>query len=302
MKYEPHPLSLVFPEMSAEDYRRLRDDIKRNGLRHPITLYEGMVLDGRHRLKACEETGVPARFEQHDPALDPGDFVISENLTRRNLTPTQIARASLRFEAAERERAAQRKAHGDTAPGRPNAPRPVAGSVETGDTMVILGRKFGIAENTVRRVANATKNGVPELVKAMDDGEITATEASRISQLQPKSQKRLVALPRGERKRAMGTAVAISQARKATKPAQVEPAGTELTRALLGRVELIANDLSGRGLKDRVMIIERFNTEFGWGDSVQLQQLWHCMPTLQMLGELYALAAKRSSSAVARVS
>ena len=73
---EPHPLAKVLPAMSGEDYGRLRTDVAENGLVEPITLYEGKVLDGIHRQKVCDETGVEPRYEEFS-GDDPLGFVFS---------------------------------------------------------------------------------------------------------------------------------------------------------------------------------------------------------------------------------
>ena len=59
--YPTHELARLLPPMTDEDYQRLRQDIKENGLREPITLYEGKVLDGMHRQRACKETKTKPR-------------------------------------------------------------------------------------------------------------------------------------------------------------------------------------------------------------------------------------------------
>ena len=43
MIYEAHELSLAFPDMPPDQFKRLADDIRANGLNHPIVL-----LDGSH--------------------------------------------------------------------------------------------------------------------------------------------------------------------------------------------------------------------------------------------------------------
>lgn len=85
---KPHPLATLIPEMTAQQYAELRDDIKANGLRDAITLLDGMILDGRHREKACREAGVEPFYEDF-PGGDPEAFVISRNLKRRHLTADQ---------------------------------------------------------------------------------------------------------------------------------------------------------------------------------------------------------------------
>ncbi len=41
-----HPACLLFPQLGPQELQELADDIKVNGLRHPIVLHAGKVLDG----------------------------------------------------------------------------------------------------------------------------------------------------------------------------------------------------------------------------------------------------------------
>jgi hypothetical protein len=60
-------------------------------LRDPIVLFEGTILDGRNRHRACEEGGVPARYETLPSGVDPQRFVFDKNLVRRHLSESQHA-------------------------------------------------------------------------------------------------------------------------------------------------------------------------------------------------------------------
>jgi hypothetical protein len=53
-EYEPHPLANIFPLMTDAELKVLADDISRNHQREPITLYQGLILDGRNRYLACK--------------------------------------------------------------------------------------------------------------------------------------------------------------------------------------------------------------------------------------------------------
>jgi ParB-like chromosome segregation protein Spo0J len=57
-KYPSHPLSQILPMMAEKDLQELANDIERNGLRAPVTLLDGQILDGRNREKACFMVGV----------------------------------------------------------------------------------------------------------------------------------------------------------------------------------------------------------------------------------------------------
>ncbi len=90
MKHELHPLCTLFPRMEGAEFASLVEDIRANGLRQPIVLHRGMVLDGGNRVRACEAAGVQPAFVEFD-----GDniaaFVLSANLHRRHMTAGQQA-------------------------------------------------------------------------------------------------------------------------------------------------------------------------------------------------------------------
>lgn len=90
MTYELHPLCTLFPRLSGSEFDALRDDIKENGLRQPIVLHEGMILDGGNRYRACVEAGIEPTFEQFGGG-NLVSFVLSANLHRRHMSPGQQA-------------------------------------------------------------------------------------------------------------------------------------------------------------------------------------------------------------------
>ncbi len=55
--HERHALSKAFPNLSDEEFAALKDSIKRNGQRDKILIFEGQILDGWHRYRACLELG-----------------------------------------------------------------------------------------------------------------------------------------------------------------------------------------------------------------------------------------------------
>jgi ParB-like chromosome segregation protein Spo0J len=56
-----HPLAKLLPAMSAEEYARLKADIKAHGVQLPILTLENQILDGRHRAQARRELGLGIR-------------------------------------------------------------------------------------------------------------------------------------------------------------------------------------------------------------------------------------------------
>jgi ParB-like chromosome segregation protein Spo0J len=69
---EFHPLANLFPLMEGQEFNEFAADIRAHGLREPITLYEGKVLDGRNRYRAATETDIECRFETYTGTESPG--------------------------------------------------------------------------------------------------------------------------------------------------------------------------------------------------------------------------------------
>jgi DNA modification methylase/ParB-like chromosome segregation protein Spo0J len=109
---EIHPFANIFPDMSEREFSALRDDIKDHGQREPILTYQGKIVDGRHRFKACRELGIePTTCECHENGSIVS-LVVSLNLHRRHLTTSQVnaigadVEELYQKEAKERQRAA----------------------------------------------------------------------------------------------------------------------------------------------------------------------------------------------------
>ncbi len=90
---EIHEAAALFPMLPDDELNELAEDIKANGLIHPIVLdSEGVLIDGRNRLAACRLAGVAPRFTAlngHDPIA----YIISANVRHRHLTKSQQAMA-----------------------------------------------------------------------------------------------------------------------------------------------------------------------------------------------------------------
>lgn len=90
-----HPAAALWPMIDAEALDELAEDIRANGLIHPLVRWvddDGAVwlLDGRNRAEACRRAGVEPTFVNWE-GDDPAAYVLSANEHRRHLTPSQRA-------------------------------------------------------------------------------------------------------------------------------------------------------------------------------------------------------------------
>jgi DNA modification methylase len=183
---EFHPIASIFPLMDDESLDSLAADIKQNGLREPIWLFEGKVLDGRNRSTACLIAGVkPETREFAGTTEDAVNFVWSINKERRHLQPGQLVAAALKrqelldqFEAETKAAVKEAgKRGGKTAgKGRPKETGVVSRDTtpkrdDSKRTTGKIAKATGTSHATVART-KAVKEGAPDLFEKIETGEL----------------------------------------------------------------------------------------------------------------------------------
>lgn len=91
MSYTFHPAAELFPLLTEGDIETLAQDIKTHGLLEPIKLYDGQILDGRNRYRACEHAQIEPLIEVIPVTINPWEYSWSKNAERRHLPPGQKA-------------------------------------------------------------------------------------------------------------------------------------------------------------------------------------------------------------------
>jgi len=171
--YLIHPAATLFPPMTEDEFTGLVEDIKTNGQREPVVLYQGAVLDGVHRLKACQQLGrEPLTREWNGDHGEPVAYVISVNLHRRHLSASQRAMIAAKLTRSLSEAASEREARKRNAPS-PNGP----GGMSKAQVADVL--KVGSA--SIHRAQIVQHEGSPELVAAVESGEIPVSTAARVA-------------------------------------------------------------------------------------------------------------------------
>ena len=83
MQLLPHPAADAFPMMEDKRFEELKTDLITHGQIEPITLCDGLILDGRNRYKACIQLGIKPVTRNFNG--DPWAYVWSLNGERRDL-------------------------------------------------------------------------------------------------------------------------------------------------------------------------------------------------------------------------
>ncbi len=159
--YESHADARLFPPMNGDDYEALKCSIKAVGLLEPITLLDGLVLDGNNRQRACHEVGIRPTFTDFVGPGTPLEFVVAKNAHRRHLTQSQRALIAARLATRERGRP------------RNNARKRAFSQSEAAS-------RFGVSRTLVQDAGRILARGVDEVIRAVEEAKITVGQAATI--------------------------------------------------------------------------------------------------------------------------
>lgn len=167
-----HPLSAAFPAMSAEDFQGLKDSIENIGVQNPITIFEGMVVDGWNRYKAANELGMDCPSKDLDNWIDPVAFVRAQNKDRRHLPLSAWAL----IEVSLREWKPSHR------PDKGELSSPLqASNQEMADAV-------GVTKRTIQQAKAVQSNATAEVIAAVKSGEIGLPKAAAIAKLPKEEQ------------------------------------------------------------------------------------------------------------------
>jgi ParB/Sulfiredoxin domain len=209
-----HDVTKKFRLMSEREYQGLKADIEANGQLVPIWTYQGKIVDGRHRYRACLELGITPLTKEWDGVGSLIAFVDSMNHHRRHLTASELAM-----------KAAGRASQGR---GRPATKAPI-GAI----TLDQAAAEENVSKKQVERSRQIKEKGVPGLAEAVARGEVRLTAAAEVAGLSAEEQAEVVA---GGAKAIKAKAAEIRRDRQAQ---SVGGRGRENSRADQGRPSAI---------------------------------------------------------------
>jgi ParB-like chromosome segregation protein Spo0J len=167
-----HPLSAIYPAHEGEPLDKLAASIKKCGLRHPIVVFKGWVLDGWRRSLACLKAGVePVFIEFVGTELEAAEFVEIENAHRRHMGVGDVALTAARY----RDYLIKLKDKGFVTE--------LVGSIPD---------KFNTSKTAVDRATRVLNKAVPEVIAAVDAGTVSVSDAANIVDEVPAVQREAV--------------------------------------------------------------------------------------------------------------
>ena len=184
-------LQNLIPPLADEEFEQLRQNIIAHGCRDPLVLWrrdgESILVDGHNRYHICTENNIAFefRFYDFDNLEQAKDWMLANQLGRRNLTPLQ--QSYLRGKRYANEKQAW------------GGLRPATGHNVQLPTATQLAEEYGVNEKTIRRDEQFAI-GLEKLTKDNDhlrwqilNGEVKAGKKT-IADLSEESTKNLKAI------------------------------------------------------------------------------------------------------------
>jgi len=172
-QYEYHPIAEEIPRWGSDSFEKLCEDIATNGLVNSIVLYDGKILDGRHRYEACIEAGVEPSFREYK-GDDPVGHVLSLNLLTRDWKPGQKAMIASNL---------ANMSHG-VGKGQGKCANLRISEVSQSEAA----EQMGVSRRTLQTAKKIKEKANKAIVKMVEDGDISVNAGAALAELPAKKQ------------------------------------------------------------------------------------------------------------------
>ena len=163
----------LIPPLTADEYKRLEENIKADGCRDALVIWNGTIIDGHNRYKICQENKIPFKttemtFTDRNEAIV---WMLQNQLGRRNLNDFQRNEVALKFQDViaqqmkEKQKEGQSKFCGNQykkVESRPTGPNT--------NQRKELAKIAGTSEGSIQRTRKILNKGTPEQIERARKG------------------------------------------------------------------------------------------------------------------------------------
>lgn len=154
----------LIPPLSQEELKQLEENIKSDGCRDALVIWDGVIIDGHNRYKICQENDIPFETEEMEfnSRGEVTEWIIRNQFGRRNLSFAQRSELALKLKPVIRERAKEKQitsTGGESPQLLPNS----AKAVKT-DTRKELAKIAGVSPDTIWKTEKILSKGTPEQI------------------------------------------------------------------------------------------------------------------------------------------
>ena len=177
LKIDPEFEALI-PPLSGEELAMLEESIVANGCETPLTVWDGVIVDGHNRYAICQKHSIP--FAVEEKAFDGREaamlWMLRNQLGRRNLNNYQRSELVLKLEPLLKTQARSRQAT-STGGDKPQLTQNSAEAGKKGETRAQLGKLAGVSHDTIKKVKKLNESADEETKGKLRRGEVTVNKA-----------------------------------------------------------------------------------------------------------------------------
>ena len=163
----------LLPALDDDTFARLEESLLQNGCRDALVLWNGIIIDGYNRYTICVKHDIP--FNTIDMVFDSREdvliWIITNQVSRRNLTPIQLSHFRGVHYRAEKKSQSENSRHAQNSAKRQN------GVLQT-STAKLLADRYKVSPRTIDRDAktadaiDAIGEDFPEVKRMILAGEV----------------------------------------------------------------------------------------------------------------------------------
>ena len=166
----------IIPPLSAREFEQLEANILRDGIREPLVIWNGIIVDGHNRYAIAQKHNLPFNtVEMHfDNRADAIEWIVTSQFGRRNISVYDRVCLALKLKPAIAEKARARMTAGAAVDPTPN--------LAQGTTLEQIAQIAGVGKETVRKVELINKSAPVHIIDFLKRGDISihmAYEATR---------------------------------------------------------------------------------------------------------------------------
>ena len=197
-----HEIANFWPMMEGEPFDNLVEDICEHGQRVPIEVWEGKVIDGRNRYRACLLAGVEPYCVEIDLGdEDPIAYVRSLNDHRRHMTASQLSICAAKARKWYDEEAKKRMREGGEKAGKGRPQQGVESlppPIDKGKARDKAGKAFGVSGRYVDAATRVLERCPESVSNAVAAGKISVMTAEKMSSLPAAMQEEWLSTAKGK--------------------------------------------------------------------------------------------------------
>ena len=165
----------LIPPLNEEELKLLEESLVADGCESPLTVWNGVIIDGHNRYAICRKHGIPfsirkKNFSSRDDAML---WMLRNQLGRRNLNSYQRVELVLKFEPLVKNAAEQRMLAGKAA-----NPVPTLAQGQTkGKTRDHLSEAAGVSHGTFAKAKKLVQSADEETKRELRAGKVTVNRA-----------------------------------------------------------------------------------------------------------------------------